>query len=53
MYSSDAVEGDSLYANGDALIVSDVPIDPTIAPIVTFGGWVKVPPIESEVFDAL
>lgn len=53
IYTADALEGESIYSNGDVLIITDVPIDPSVAPAVTFGGWVKLSAIESEVYDPL
>ncbi len=53
VYTADALEGESIYSNGDVLIITDVPIDASVAPTITFGGWVKLSTIESEVYDRL
>ena len=52
-FSADAINGRSLYSNGDTVIVSSIPVDSTVNPMITFGGWIKVQARESDFLDPL
>jgi hypothetical protein len=53
VFSTDGIENESLYGDGDLLLTTSIPLDPSELPAITIGGWIKLSQIDSEVLDSM